>query len=145
MYLAELSGTIEAYTETIKRTFKSVIDNKAKKNNITIPTQDTTDIQPVLNLIYHSFREDKMDLYLPSLDIQAMLHTKLRWNKTQRYKQGDFDDIGHATSALPYYDYFFTERSLHNMIKECKYDEKYNCKVASNTKEVLEKLVIIGL
>lgn len=145
MYLAELSGTIEAYTETIRSTFKSVVDNKAKKNNIPIPTQDTPDIQPILNLIYHGFREDKMSLYLPSLDIQAMLHAKLRWNKTQRYKQGDFDDIGHATSALPYYDYFFTERSLHNMIKECKYDEKYNCKVASNTKEVLEKLVIIGL
>jgi len=145
MYLAELSGTLEAYIETIKSISKIVIDNKAKKNNITIPTQDTTDIQPILNLIYHGFREDKMSLYLPSLDIQAMLHAKLRWNKTQRYKQGDFDDIGHATSALPYYDYFFTERSLHNMIKECKYDEKYNCKVASNTKEVLEKLVIIGL
>ena len=74
-----------------------------------------------------------------------MLHAKLRWNKTQHYKQGDFDDIGHAASALPYYDYFFTERSLHNMIKECKYDKKYNCEVVSNTKETLDKLTIMEL
>jgi len=51
MYLTELGGTIEAYAETIERTFKRVLDNEAKKNDIDTPTQDTIDIQPVLNLI----------------------------------------------------------------------------------------------
>ena len=81
-----------------------------------------------------------MDTYLPSLDIGAMLHAKIRWNKTQKYKQGDMDDIRHAITALPYYEYFFTERSLHNMIKECKYDEKYSCKVISQNTEILNLL-----
>ncbi|MBU1669130.1 hypothetical protein KKC13_11985 [bacterium] len=141
MYLSELGGTIEAYQKNIHNIFKDVVDYKAKKNSVTIPTVDTTDSQRIRNMIYHAFRKGKMNLYLPSLDIKAMLHAKLRWNKTQKYKQGDFDDIGHATSALPYYDYFFTERSLYNMIKECKYDEKYNCKIAWKKSDVLSFLI----
>jgi len=137
MYLSELSGTIESYQSIIHNVFKDVIDYKARKKGIPVPTEDAIDSQPIINIIYHAFKENKMKLYLPSLDIIAMLHAKLRWNKTQKYKQGDFDDIGHATSALPYYDYFFTERSLYNMIKECKYDEKYNCKIAWRNSDVL--------
>jgi len=137
MYLSELSGTIEANKEIIETIFKEVIDNKARQNYIAIPTESTINIQPVLNLIYYSFKKETMKLHLPSIDINAMLHAKLRWNKTQKYKSGDFDDIGHAKSALPYYDYFFTERNLRNMIEESKYDQKYSCEVYSKNSDIL--------
>lgn len=137
MYLSELGGAIQAYQKTIEITFQKVLENHAIQNNVEIPSDHKLDIKPIMNIIYYSFERGKIKRYLPSLDITAMLHAKLRWNQTQRYKQGDFDDIGHATSALPYYDCLFTERSLHNMIKECKYDEKYECEVFSKNKDIL--------
>ena len=81
-----------------------------------------------------------MDTIFPSIDIFAQLHAKLRWNKTQKYKKGDLVDIQHATYALGYYDFFFTERSLFNMIKESQYDTKYNCIVEFKTDSILKYL-----
>lgn len=142
LYMTEIGGSIEAYKKDIEEVFQKVIINKAKQENITLEDKNT-DSQLILNMIYNFFDQNKMELYLSSLDIGAMLHAKLRWNKTQKYKQGDIDDIRHATTALPYYDYFFTERSLSNMIKECKYDKKYNCIVIWENNKILEKLELI--
>lgn len=137
LYMVEIAGSIDFYKNDIEDIFKQVISVKAKKEKVILKDEDKRmECQLIINLIYNIFDQKKMDLYLPSLDIGAMLHAKLRWNKTQKYKQGDLDDIRHATTALPYYDYFFTEKSLHNMIVECKYDEKYSCIVASNNKQI---------
>ena len=145
LYMAEIGGSIDVYKKDIEEVFRLVINTKAKQDEITLENEDNnTDPRLILNMIYNVFNHRKAGLYLPSLDIGAILHAKLRWNKTQKYKQGDIDDIRHATTALPYYDYFFTERSLHNMIKECKYDEKYNCEIASNNKDVLKILESIS-
>jgi len=131
LYMAELSGVLDIYEEDIKRIFQKVLESKAKKDGIQILSDSKINNQIVINLIYNIFDKKKLDLYLPSINIPTMLYATVRWNKTQKYKQGDFNDIGHATSALPYYDYFFTEGNLHTMIKQSKYDEKYSCKVAS--------------
>ena len=144
LYMSEIGGVIEAYKEIIKEVFIKVLKHKADlENNIFEDSEYNESSHLSFNIIYNVFKHKKMGLYLASLDVGAMLHSKLRWNRTQKYKQGDFNDIAHATTALPYYDYFFTEKSLHNMIRECKYDEKYNCIVASknnNILEILEKL-----
>jgi len=66
-----------------------------------------------------------------------------RWNKDRKYKDGnDTFDFLHVSSALPYFDYFFTERELSTMIKQRKLDEIYNCKVSSNIDEILEFLKV---
>jgi len=146
LYMIEIAGSIDFYKNNIEEVFKDVIDNRAKQENIIFHEKEKFfDIQLILNMIYNIFKEKKIDLYLPSLDIGAMLHAKIRWNKTQKYKQGDLDDFRHAITALPYYDYFFTEKSLHNMIKECKYDKKYNCIVASKNNEILDILEKLNL
>jgi len=140
LYMSELAGVLDVYQKDIQRVFQKVLDRKVKKDGILISSDGEINNQIVINLIYNIFDKKKMDLYLPSIDIPTMLHSTLRWNKTQKYKQGDFNDIGHATSALPYYDYFFTEGNLHTMIKQSKYDTKYSCKVASKDIDTLAML-----
>ena len=63
------------------------------------------------NVIYNLFDNKKMRTYFPSLDIRAKMFSRIRWNKNQNFKENDFNDIGHITSALPYYNYFFTEKN----------------------------------
>jgi hypothetical protein len=141
LYMNEVAGSIEGvYRKDIREVLNQVLRTKAKQDNIIFGEIKNTEFQQILNLIYHAFDKKTMGTYLPSLDIGAMLHAKIRWNKTQKYKQGDFDDIRHAVMALPYFEYFFTERSLCNMIKESKYDKKYSCKVISKDTEILNLL-----
>ena len=135
LYMAEIFGTInDWYKNDIKEIFNKVVSNISEKEKKSFTNENISDE------IYKHFKQKKMNLYLPSLDIGSMLHAKFVWNKTQKYKQGDMDDIRHAIIALPYYNYFFTEKSLHNMIKECNYDEKYSCVVASKNKQIIDIL-----
>ena len=60
--------------------------------------------------------------------------------KIKIFKVNDLDDIGHITTALPYYDYFFTEKSFSKLIKEVEYDKKYSCHVEWEPKEILRIL-----
>lgn len=140
LYMAELSGVLDIYSEDIQIIFKKIIKDKAKQENIQIIPNNKVNNDVAKNMIYAIFNKKKMGVYLPSIDIRTMLHAKLRWNTTEKYEQGDFNDINHATSALPYYDYFFTESNLHTMIKQSKYDEKYSCKVASKYIDTLSFL-----
>lgn len=143
LYHSEVSGMIKEQKEIIILVYKSIIENKAISENIEI--DKNYDYTSVVNLIYNLFVKKKINNSLASIDISAMLHAKLRWNKTQKYKKGDLIDIMHATSALAYYDYFFTEKSLYSMINECKYDKKYNCTIQCKNEEVIKNLKNIVL
>ncbi len=137
LYMAELYGLLDVYSEDIQIIFQKVIEDKAKQENIINLPNNKVNNDVAKNMIYNIFDQKKMGSYLPTIDISTILHAKLRWNKTQKYKQGDFNDIAHATSALPYYDYFFTEGNLHTMIQQSNYDKKYNCIVYSKYTDVL--------
>ena len=64
--------------------------------------------------------------------------------KNQNFKVNDLDDIGHVTTALPYYDYFFTEKSFSTLIKNVEYDKKYSCCVEWEPKVILNILKSIN-
>ena len=71
----------------------------------------------------------------------AYLFAAVRWNKTRKYSDGnDTFDFMHATAALPYFDFFFTENELHTIIRQIKLDVAYGCVVESDPKKVLELL-----
>lgn len=135
LYYAELGGLIEEYKNIMMSVYKNIMENKARKEGIEIDVN--YDYSHIINLVYNFFKDNNIDKDLPTIDITAKLHAKLRWNKTQKYKKGDLIDIMHATCALPYYDYFFTERSLSSTIKECNYDDKYNCIINHRNEDIL--------
>lgn len=138
LYLLEIKGAIDAYKSIIFETFSVFMKNRARSLGIKVEGVSENELTPILNIMYYAFEKGTMDNDFAWLDVYAMMHAKLRWNTTQKYKHNDFNDIAHAAYALPYSDCFFTERSLHNMIGESKYDKKYKCTVASKKEDVLK-------
>jgi hypothetical protein len=77
-------------------------------------------------LLQESFRKNKLGEHLPTIIIKSGLAAAVRWNRNRQYKANDFYDFGHAAAALPYFDFFATEKSLHHLVTtELKYDRKY--------------------
>ena len=136
VYMDEIAGCLDVYRNRIKKNFNKFatdVTNSTKE----LGTNSEDDIQPIINMIYNLFKYEKMDIYLPSFDIAAKAHAAIRWNKTRKYRANDLDDIGHMYSALPYCDYFLTEKSFYTLITQEEYDKKYSCVVAHDKEEVL--------
>ena len=130
LYQLEVIGATDFYKNIIKEVYLDVQTKSKTKIDLD---------KFFLDKLYMGL-DNKL---IPTIDIGAMLHSKIRWNETQKYKKGDIDDFRHAIAALPFYEYFFTERGLSNMIKEIKYDKKYNCTIANNNKDIITKLMMI--
>lgn len=139
VYMSEIAGLLTANKDRIKFTFSYFATNETNSKE-QIGNEPEDDIQPIINMIYNLFDNKKMDTYFPTFDIRAKMFSTIRWNKKQNFKVNDFDDIGHITTALPYYDYFFTEKSFSTLIKNVKYDKKYSCCVEWKTENILNIL-----
>ncbi|MBM9498641.1 hypothetical protein JWG44_00030 [Leptospira sp. 201903071] len=96
----------------------------------------------LIYLIVQCIVSSKQYDVLPALSIGSCLHSIKRWKKESHYKNSDTFDIMHAKIALPYCDYFFTERNLKGLIQESYLglDEIFNCSVIHNIEEALTSL-----
>lgn len=94
------------------------------------------------NIIYNTIKLQKAGNNLSTIEIEAGLHAQLIYDKTRRYKANDAYDINHAIAALPYCDYFFTEKNLRQFIvrKNLAYDSKYNCTVVSSIIDAVSEI-----
>lgn len=83
----------------------------------------------------------KLDI-LPAISIGSCLHSLKRWQIQSRYQQSETFDIMHAKVALPYCDYFLTERTLCAFIKDnlIRLDQSFACKVFHNPEEAYKAL-----
>jgi hypothetical protein len=97
------------------------------------------------NIIYNLFKKNKLGHHLPSVVIGAGLHASVRNDIQRKYKANDLMDYRHAQAALPYFDYFFTERNLKDLIlrKNIGFHKKYDCQVLSEPKEAVESVLKI--
>ena len=90
---------------------------------------------------FASVLKDTNSRELPIFRIPAELHAIVRWNKTRKYKDGnDMIDFFHASYALPYCDFFFTEKELKTNICNKHLDTVFNCKVENNETVALDCL-----
>lgn len=142
-YMSEIAGILDVNHERIREMLWYSFVQSQPDQGQDEEEKDKTDVQPFLNLIYNAFDQNKMKFLLPSWDVIAKLHAVIRWDTNRLYKANDLDDIGHSMTALPYFDYFFTERSFASLIKQIGYDTKYSCVVASSPKDVSRLLNIL--
>jgi hypothetical protein len=139
LYMNEVGGMIDFLKNDIHKIMVRLYE--INTNSEYYGNKDQSDPNNLMaNSIYNCFLYNKIGLFFPTIDINARLHTMIRWDRGRKYKPNDLHDIGHASSALPYFDYFFTERSLCSLITAEKYDQKYSCKVAWNDDDVLDLL-----
>lgn len=123
----------------MSRIYKEVYSSDIQKEET-----EKVDIDKMLNFFYFLFESDKITDELPNLVIMSGLNANVRcgFNKT-KFEPNDFDDFRHATSSIPYYNYFFTENSLSHILnnKPTNYAQRYSTIVKSKPDDILTELI----
>jgi hypothetical protein len=146
LFLDELRGGLSVYKVTIEGFF-SYIKNYDMQLYTELCTKGIKNTNDLLEIIFKDIKNDSIGEYLPSFYIQLCLHTMMRWDKEREFKSNDFDDFSHASSALPYYDYFFTEKPLSLMLNSSQFNltKKYNKVVLNNISDIIQALKKIAI
>ncbi|SHG62769.1 hypothetical protein SAMN05443549_105159 [Flavobacterium fluvii] len=140
MYLSELGGYLQEFENDLNSYFEEFYFDETG-NKVSDQEHQNTNFKSWKNMIYNLSKLKKLNDKLPSYRIFPEMNAVARWNTNRKYKDGnDTFDFLHVSAALPYFDYFFTERELRTMINQRKLNEVYNCKVLSNIDEILEAL-----
>jgi hypothetical protein len=140
MFLSELGGYLELFSNDLNLYFEEYYFEKTG-NIISDAEKQNVDSKKWKSMIYNFSKLKKITIELPSFTVFPEMNAVARWNKNRKYKDGnDTFDFLHTSSALPYFDYFFTEKELKTVIGQRKLDQNYNCKVFSNIDEVLKIL-----
>lgn len=94
------------------------------------------------NLLIRALKKPDLRKALPTLHIEASLHAAVRMDKPRRFKANDFHDFRHASAALGYYDYFFTEEPLRELVSRKQLDLQAvnKCCVTSNIQKATKAL-----
>jgi len=142
LFRMELKGGLSVYIEVVKNYFEilskyhpDILNSLSRNLSINSP-------KDLCHRIEEDILKDTIERYLPDIYINTCIHTLMRWDKNRKYKVNDFYDFEHARAALPYYQYFFTERQLKHMlsIKPYELSNKYNCVVENNIEKINELL-----
>ena len=139
MFLTELAGILDINKSMFEKVMIFKYE-KIYKQKLTTEEYSKSNIgQTLANVVYNSFKLNKVDTELPSYRIISGLYAAVRWNTEQGFEQNDMHDFRHAAAALPYARFFFTERKLCHLItqKMLAYDRLFSCKVAWRLTEVV--------
>lgn len=98
------------------------------------------------NVVVNLFRFKKAGNNFPTLKVSAGVHAAVRLDTNRKFVANDYYDIRHAQAAIPYCDYFFTEKNLKHLLtmNKLSYDKEFSCEVISKPKDVLATLTKIA-
>ena len=141
LFLSELAGTLDLCIPIFEDTMIYLFEEEKGYRPTTSEIESTRAGRHMRNAIYNLFRKNKLQSHFPTLVIGAGLHASVRWNVKRRFKKTDLHDFRHAQTALPYFDLFFTEHSLRDLItrNHIAFDKRYGCEVFSYPNEALER------
>ena len=135
MFLNEVTGLVHSYggclgemmVHIYEKSTDRILDKDEREKNA------KSSEKQMVNVFSNLFALSKIENELPSFSVLASLYAAVRWDAKQKFQDNDFHDFQHATTALPYCDYFFTEKRLTHMITQnlLKLDKDYSCKVMS--------------
>lgn len=139
IFLTEVIGLLDSRIDIMTSLIGFIFERDTEQTLSNIERDDCTAGKELAKIIYEGFKSDKIGTQLPSIRVEAALHAAFRWDPHRRYKDNDQMDIKHAVAAIPYYDFFLTEKSLNHLIKDnnCGFINHFNCKTASDPREAL--------
>ncbi len=144
LFLSEIAGVIDLYQPLFEDALVYLFEKETGRKP---SAEEVKAAKPgkIANLIYHLFNKNKLADYFPSLVIGAGLHASVRQDINRKFKTNDMSDFRHAQAALPYFNCFFTEHNLRDLVsrKNISFDTKYNCKVLSDPRLTVECLAEI--
>lgn len=140
LFLSEIAGVIDLFQPLFEDALVYLFEKEKGYRPATEEVDATNSGKQIANLIYHAFKKNKLGNYFPSLVIGAGLHASVRQDVNRKFKANDMSDFHHAQAAIPYFDYFFTEHSLRDLVSRSNigFDKKYNCKVLSDPGQAVE-------
>lgn len=147
LLLIELRGVLDCYRDAFANIMHQIYDHDT--GNAVTDDQKAADPSGVAiaNIIYEYFRQGKIIREVPTIRVAASLHAGVRWDANRKYKANDSADIRHACAAVPYCDFFLTERSLCHLVadKNLQFDAIFPCKAYSDAATAREALAQIGI
>ena len=145
VFLSEVAGAVDVYKSEFADYFQYRFERDSGSTlSDKVKAEDESGVG-IANLICEAFRLDRAGKAFSTIRIGAGLHAALRWDRKRKYKANDLFDFRHAEAALPYCDYFFTERSLRNLLSDrnLHFEEYFPCKVYSDPVEALVAIASI--
>ena len=140
LFLSELWGVLDLY----KPYFTDIMAYISEKDtgHRSGAQENQAAGQMVANMIYGAFRLNKLTKELPSLWLGAGFHAAVRWDRNRKFKANDMPDFRHAVAAIPYCDFFLTERSLRHLVgdKNLRLEALFPCKTFSDSSSAAEAL-----
>lgn len=115
VFLAEIRGFFDVHSEDVQAAFTQLHDVIQPNASVTAAEVESH-TRTLTNVFTNIFRFGKAGTSLPTAQIVAGLHAIVRWQRQRRFRASDFYDFYHATAALPYCDFFLTERFLGNVL-----------------------------
>lgn len=142
MKLIEVIGIVDCYRKDLAEMIAYMYERESGERTLPTKTQKEESMRLMGNMVCNLFRLDKVGSSLPAINISAGLHAAVRWDKQQKFQANDLHDFRHASAALPYCDYFFTEKRLTHLITQnlLSFDKLYGCEVCSKAGDALESL-----
>jgi hypothetical protein len=142
LHLHEFVGYLEGYLPTMTRIVQDMAAQAAGIAPSAVETAASEEGGKILlRILSEAFRQDKLGRQLPTVVIKSALYAAVRWNMKRQFTGNDLHDFGHASAALPYFDYFATDKGLKHLItNELKYDQKYDTVVMSEPGDFLSRM-----
>ncbi len=140
LFLSEIAGVVDIFYSLFEEAFIYLFEKEKGYKPSSEEVVKAKSGKQIANLIYHAFKKNKLGDYLPSIIIGAGLHASVRQDIARNFSHNDMSDFRHAQAALPYFHYFFTEHNLRDLVsrKNIGFDNKYNCIVESDPKQVID-------
>lgn len=140
--LIEIAGYLEGAEDQLAGTLTYLASERGIHASV---PEIAGGVESTKRLIYNAAKENKLGTYLPGLNIRSGIFAAVR-HRRQPFKKGDREDFLHAAAALPYCDYFFTEKKLGSLIssRPLEFDKLYDCIVCWRESDVLRELQTLG-
>ncbi len=138
LMVTEREGTLDAHKFTAWRAFEEAIYELDKDYS------EKRKIRFFKKLMEKSIENG--DQVPAIIEIPAGVHSVIRNDKWEYKDFNDIFDYHHSYVAVPFFDYFFTERKLSNLLnhRKLKFSKKYNCLIEHNISNVLQILKSIN-
>jgi len=145
LFLSEIAGVVDLHKPLFEEAMIYLFEKEYGYKPILEEITKTDAGKSIANAIYNLFERNKLGAYFPSLIIGAGLYAAVRQDIQRKLAPNDMSDFRHAQAALPYFDYFFTDNSLRDLItrSNIRFDKKYDCVVESYPDKVISLITQI--
>ncbi|MBL8828310.1 MAG: hypothetical protein JNM18_15115 [Planctomycetaceae bacterium] len=148
LLLAEIAGVLDSFREACALALKdNWLRASGNKEDCEVDADAMNESgRRVSNLIHSAFTYDRITTAVPTIRVFASLHAAMRWDRGRVFKPNDILDIHHAVAAIPYCDYFLTERSLCHLVRSgnLAFENLFDCKVFSEADKAIESFALLA-